>query len=98
MNWEECKILILQDYNRKKPLKIKHAILHKYLKELIVSESFKLSFWFRIIAYLQNKSQFSKLIYYLLRLHYINVQRKTGIQLPIGTKVGGEFVSAILVR
>ena len=69
---------------------MKSVSFHKYFVELIVSESFKISFWSRILTYLQCKESFvSKLLYYPLRLHYLHLSRLTGFQLPIGTKVGG---------
>ena len=89
MNWRECKNLILQDYNRKETTKLNQGTFYKYFTKLIVSESFKVTFWFRVLSYLRNKGVLSKLLYYPLRYHYMHVQRETGIQLPIGTQIGG---------
>lgn len=99
MNWNECKSLILQDYNRKKSIKLKRGSFHKYFVALVSSESFKVSFFFRILTYLQGKRVFAyRLLYYPLRFYYLHLSRLTGIQLPIGTQVGGVFVSAILAQ
>lgn len=92
MDWKECKNLILQDYNRKETIKLDRGGFYKYFVKLIANESFKVTFWFRILSYLRNKGPLSKLLYYPLRFHYMHVQRKTGIQLPIGTKVGGGYM------
>ena len=98
MNWDNCKALILQDYNRKETTKLNRGAFFKYFFKLIVCESFKVTFWFRILSYLRNKGVLSKLLYYPLRYHYMHVRRETGIQLPIGTQIGGSFVSAILAQ
>lgn len=90
MKWRECKKLILQDYNRKKKKKLKRGVILKYFSELIINESFKISFWFRVLSYLQNKKNIIfKFAYYPLRYHYMHLSRVTGFQLPIGTNVGG---------
>ena len=52
------------------------------------SESFKTTFWFRIGSYMWRRKYLLP-IYILVRLIYKNVQHKTGIQLPIGTIIGG---------
>ena len=63
MDWNKCKKLILQDYNRKKTRKLNRGEFCKYLVEQIVSESFKVTFWFRILSYLQNKGCFCKVFF-----------------------------------
>lgn len=92
MDWNKCKKLILQDYNRKKTRKLNRGEFCKYFVEQIVSESFKVTFWFRILSYLRNKGCLCKVFFYPLRLYYMHVSRVTGIQLPIGTKIGGGII------
>lgn len=83
MTWEECKALICQDLSRSSDKLTKLNAI----RFLITNPSFKMSFWFRIGTYLMNNK--CKLLYYLVFLHYRKIMYKTGIQLPIGTMVGG---------
>lgn len=84
MDWKECKDLIYQDLSRStdKPSKM------TALKFLISNASFKMSFWFRIGSYLAER-KWHRLSYAIVYWHYKQLMYKTGIQLPIGTKVGG---------
>lgn len=60
-------------------------------KEAFASASFPVSFWFRIATYF--KSNRFKIIYYPLYLISVIIFKihklATGIQLPVGTKIGG---------
>lgn len=89
MKWHECKNLILEDYNRKKVIKIKKGSALKYFVDLVFNDSFKVSFWFRIISFLRLKKKYLFFLYYPLWFYYAHITRLTGIQLPIGTSVGG---------
>lgn len=51
------------------------------------NESFKVTLWFRIGSYLHDKKLLF-LIYLLVRIVYMHVQHKTGIQLPVCTNIG----------
>jgi len=84
MNWKECKALIWQDLSRSTDNPSKATAL----KFLITNASFKMSFWFRLGTFLQGK-KWHKLCYALVFWHYKQLMYKTGIQLPIGTQVGG---------
>lgn len=84
MKWKECKHLINEDYKR---------LVHRrggYLSYLITNASFKVTFWFRIGNYLKCKNnkvaKITGMFVYWLQKHY---QLLTGIQLPIGTEIGG---------
>ena len=83
MTWNECKDLIRQDLSRSTDRLTKRSAL----RFMITNSSFKMSFWFRIGTYLKEKN--SKLLYFMVYWHYKHLMYKTGIQLPIGTKVGG---------
>lgn len=97
MDWKECRALILQDYNRMRNKKLKQGSFVKYFIALVRSESFKVSFWFRILTFIRSKKM-GVILYYPLRLYYQHVSHVTGIQLPINTKVGGALCLFILVQ
>lgn len=82
MTWKECKVLIYQDLSRSSDKQTKLSAF----RFLITNTSFKMSFWFRVGTYLQNKK--CKLLYYLVLSYYRRIMYKTGIQLPLGTMVG----------
>ena len=83
MNWLECKSLIYADLCR---CTDKHTKISAF-KLIFLNSSFKVTFWFRIGSYLQNRKKF-KLLYYCVCWYYNCLMYKTGIQLPIGTNVG----------
>lgn len=83
MNWKECKALIRDDLRRSTDIITKTSAA----KYLITNASFKMSFWFRLGTYLDAKKH--GLLYFLVFWHYKSLMYKTGIQLPIGTQVGG---------
>ena len=83
MNWLECKSLVYSDLCR---ITDKHTKIAA-LKLLFLNYSFKVTFWFRIGSYLQNKIKW-RLMYYFVCWYYDRIMYKTGIQLPLGTKVG----------
>lgn len=60
------------------------------LRSYYVSESFKVCFWFRLGSYIATKNNFFfKVLLYLIKIKYMGIKRKTGIQLPLLTKIGG---------
>ena len=85
MTWEECKSLIDADYAR-----LPQRRLGK-LGYLITSHSFKITYWFRIGSYLKERGIWFKPVLLILSLLYKHYAFKTGIQLPLGTRVGGAF-------
>lgn len=83
MTWEECKQLIREDLGRSCDSCSKRMAF----RYLLTNASFKMTFWFRIGNYLSsNNSGFLLLV---VRIHYKRLMYRTGIQLPIGTQVGG---------
>ena len=84
-SWKETKELIksdLQRFNTNSKLKL--------IKYLINNASFKITFWFRIGSFLQQKTGIIfKLLYIITKLIYKHNQYLTGIQLPLGTKIKG---------
>lgn len=93
MNWKECKNLIRKDLNRmpKNSSEITIPFLHwggvKWLIINVVSRQLAL---FRLLTYLQTKTLY-KPIYMVLYIYYRHLSFKTGIQIPVGTKIGGGF-------
>lgn len=58
------------------------------LRSYYVSESFKVCFWFRLGSYIATKNNFFfKVLLYLIKIKYMGIKRKTGIQLPLLTKI-----------
>ena len=87
MTWKKCRRLIVQDLHR---VSHKQYSVGRLLRFLFTNPGFKLVFWFRIGTFLQEKRNLPFRIMYLLAFvihrHYV---LQTGIQLPIGTRVGG---------
>lgn len=91
MDFNTLKELIKADYarvNAARPTKsrIKAAI------RIFSNESFSASFWFRVGTYLRQKNNiFAKCG--MIPVNVINylVQHHTGIQIPIGTRIGGGY-------
>lgn len=80
----ECLNLILSDYYRLWPDMEEKSVLYKVFHmfgALFTSASFMTTFWFRILTILP---PIRKILY----LNYKWVNFITGIQLPIGTKIG----------
>jgi len=83
MTCNECINLIKSDLRR-----ITVCNFSNIIKNLITSYSFIITFWFRIGTYLSNKKNILyKLILFFVKIIYKHNQYKTGIQLPLGTKV-----------
>jgi serine O-acetyltransferase len=103
MKLKECFILIQEDYLRIKGTHGRASFIFIF-PYLIISASFNVTFLFRICSYLSTKSNIlARFVNLILQLLYVVVQRNTGIQLPIGTKVGGgllfsHFSSIVLAQ
>lgn len=88
MKWKECISLIKADYATLVPGGGKI----KFLKMLIFNPSMNITFWFRIGSYLKKRSGAFKLLYLLVSLIYYHYKFKTGIDLPLGTRIGPGLV------
>ena len=89
MRWKECRDLISQDYHRKEIGGNKKGLIG-FLLAYLWKESLQITLWFRIGTYLQQKKNpVAKLLWLMVKLLYKHKQHKTGIQLPLATKVGG---------
>lgn len=84
MKWKECKVLVYEDLCRS----TNNPSKKEAFKMLITNASFKMTFWFRIGSWLEGKSSW-RVLYYMVFWHYKKLMYKTGIQLPIGTRIGG---------
>lgn len=83
MTWNRCLLFVKSDLARLKPTKC------KFIKYFFFNASFKITFWYRIGCYLKTKNGlFFKLLYLLVFIVHKHNQYLTGIQLPIGCKIG----------
>ena len=82
ITFSDLKELIRADYGRLAKRK------YGYFIYLLTNASFKVTFWFRIASWLQNRRRL-RIVYFLVAVLYKHYQYLTGIQLPIGTDVGG---------
>ena len=91
MNFTECRYLIREDLKRI----TSNINVATFARCLLFNHSFKITFWFRIGSYLKDKRNiFSKFLYGVVFIIHKHNQYLTGIQLPIGTKIGkGLFFS-----
>lgn len=89
MNWDRFKDLLKSDLARVVG-QSKGLCSLTALKSYYVSESFKVCFWFRLGSYIATKKDvFSKVLLFLIKIKYLGIKRKTGIQLPLLTNVDG---------
>lgn len=89
MTWKECRILISQDYHRVE-IGGGNTRITKFIVDYLWKESLQVTFWFRIGSYLQPKRNlFAKVLWVCVKLIYKHKQHKTGIQLPLTTKIAG---------
>lgn len=80
MNWKECVDLIKADKSR---------FMGSVVRIYFANESFQVTFWFRLASFLwERKKTIWFPLYVLVKLIYKHIEYKTGIQLPMGTKVG----------
>ena len=85
MNFKQLKILINSDLYRLNYTPSTKNIL----KAIFFNYSYKITFWFRLGSFLQEKKGFiMKCLYRIVFLIYKHNQYLTGIQLPFGTKIG----------
>lgn len=80
MNFTDCKHLIKCDL-----LAINNG--GGILKNLFFNESFSFTFWFRIGTWLESGNH--SFLHFIFSLFYKRKMRKTGRQIPLGTKIGG---------
>lgn len=88
--------LIREDYQRYEKLEGRKSGICKKIGRTFFSESFSITFWFRICSYLHSKNNvLSWLIGKPLSLLYQMNGQRLGIELPIGTRVlgGGKVLS-----
>ena len=90
MKINEMVTLIREDYQRYLTLEGKKFNWVRFLARTLYSESFSITFWFRVLSYLQCKrSVFAKLLLKPMTLVYRMNEHHLGIELPIGTTVRG---------
>lgn len=68
--------------------KLTHPSVIGFVRYLIMNASFKTTFWFRVLSGMKGK-KWLKPLYGLVYMYYKHVQYLTGIQLNIGTQIGG---------
>lgn len=86
MKWNECKKLISEDLSRLTGKKTIFTIL----RYLLTNASFKITFGLRVGNYLRSKNNFvTRILLVLVALVHKHNQFKTGIQLDIGSDIGG---------
>ena len=85
MKWKECKSLICSDWKRI----TEDMTVSKFFFHYISNESFKVTLWLRLGTYFMCKqSKLYKPLYYFTKIYYKHIQHVTGIQVPIGTRIG----------
>ncbi len=88
MTITDCINFINSDYRRLAPVN------YGIVRYLITNASFKITFWFRIGSFLKQKRGLWQILYFIVAIIYKHYQYKTGIQLPLGTKVGAGLLFA----
>ena len=81
MNFKQCKNLIAEDYRRLSGI--------SFLKALLLNESFRVTFWFRVFSYFGGKHGCFRLLYIISRLFLMHNSHKTGISIKPCMNVGG---------
>lgn len=90
MERNELLSLIKEDYQRYEKLERRNSGICKKIGRAFFSESFSITFWFRVCSYLQSKNNvFARMIINPLSLFYRMNEQRLGIELPIGTRVMG---------
>lgn len=88
MTWAYCKNAMYADFKRIRT-RLSGGNFMCLLK-IILLPQLNLIFYFRIGSYLKSKKNIvARFIYSIIKLIYNNKQLLTGIQLPLGTNVGG---------
>lgn len=86
----ELLSLIREDYQRYEKLEGRKSGICKMIGRAFFSESFSITFWFRICTYLRSKNNiFARLVGKPFSLFYRMNEQRLGIELPIGTRVLG---------
>ena len=97
MERNELLSLIKEDYQRYEKLERRKSGICKKIGRAFFSESFSITFWFRVCSYLQcKKKDFARMIIKSLSQFYHMNEQRLGIELPIGTRVMGGQNSAIM--
>lgn len=86
MRFATCRYLIKMDLMRFKCYAENRSI-RLIFRLLMTNDSFRITFWFRLGTWLR-QSSFS-FLFPIVQLYYKHLQRQTGIQLPLGTQIGG---------
>ena len=88
MERNELLSLIKEDYQRYEKLERRKSGICKKIGRAFFSESFSITFWFRVCSYLQCKK---RMIIKPLSLFYRMNEQRLGIELPIGSRgMGGQ--------
>ena len=87
MTWKKCKRLIVQDLHR---VSHKRFSMWQLIRYLVTNAGFKVVFWFRIGTFIRSKSNLlMRMVYFIVSVIHKHYVLQTGIQLPIGTRIGG---------
>lgn len=87
MTYAKYKYLMRADYQR---ISVIYGGEKYILLKILLYTHLNLIFFFRTASYLRNKRNiFARIIYNVIKFIYYRKQLITGIQLPIGTEVGG---------
>lgn len=85
ISWAETCEIIKEDYRRFS----KNGGVLIFILKVLFNSSFCITFWFRIACYLnERKNVISKACLVLVKFIYFFNQRMTGIQVPVGTRIG----------
>ncbi len=87
MTFEEYRELIFSDFYREDG----RTGYVNLLKELIIGEAFKYSFWMRTCTFLRQYKLLKYSLYIVSCLMYRHYTYKFGISIPTSTKIGGGF-------
>ena len=88
VTWKICKQNILADYKRLKL--IGGGNTSSIILKILLNTHKNIVFFFRVGTFLKTKQNIvARLSYKLISLWYVRKQLLTGIQLPLGTDVGG---------
>jgi len=87
MTFSEFKHLVLSDLYRLDGASGYRALL----KEVLVGESFKFMFWFRLCGFLRTKVLLKYTLYPVSKILFKHYTYKFGISIPINTNIGPGF-------
>lgn len=92
MKFRECCKLIKKDWDS-------YKYNHKSTLSIMTNPTFALVFWFRIGSWIyQKKNICVKICSIPIRIIYKTITLLTGIQLPLGTCVGGYQISPLFLH